>query len=73
MWDNQREPYNWQTKQLGFNDDRAEYTGNRTTFAIDALSNGFKMRSTYSALNQNDQTFIYMAFAEMPFKYANAR
>jgi len=39
----------------------------------DFLSNGFKIRSTNTNQNFNGQTFIYMAFAENPFKNANAR
>jgi hypothetical protein len=39
---------------------------------IDILSNGFKIRhSNYS--NTNGNVYIYMAFAEFPFKYSNAR
>ena len=44
---------------------------------IDFLSNGFKIRSTAAggttALNTSGSTYVYMAFAENPFKYANAR
>jgi len=40
---------------------------------IDILSNGFKPRNTDSSQNSNGNKFIYMAFAEAPFKYANAR
>jgi len=40
---------------------------------IDYLSNGFKLRQTGDSLNRSGQTYIYMAFAENPFKYANAR
>ena len=43
------------------------------TPAWDALSNGFKIRSTYSFSNTNGNTYIYAAFAENPFKYARAR
>ena len=39
---------------------------------IDFLSNGFKIRNTGGEDN-TAQSFIYMAFAEQPFKYANAR
>jgi hypothetical protein len=39
----------------------------------DLLSNGFKLRTTGAGRNALDGTYIYMAFAEMPFKYANAR
>ena len=41
---------------------------------LDFLSNGFKIRSTTAAVvNTSGGTYIYMAFAEAPFKYANAR
>ena len=40
---------------------------------LDFLSNGFKLRTTGSAVNGSGRTMIYMAFAEAPFKYANAR
>jgi hypothetical protein len=39
---------------------------------LDILSNGFKMRSS-TIQNASGGTYIYMAFAENPFKYANAR
>jgi hypothetical protein len=41
--------------------------------AFDFLSNGFKLRNTTSDHNSNGSTYIYMAFAEFPFKYALAR
>jgi len=40
---------------------------------IDYLSNGFKLRQVGGSLNGSGQTYIYMAFAENPFKYSNAR
>jgi hypothetical protein len=41
---------------------------------LDVLSNGFKIRSSASAdWNANGGTYIYAAFAENPFKNANAR
>ena len=39
----------------------------------DILSNGYKVRTTSSDQNTDGATYIYMAFAEQPFKYANAR
>jgi len=49
-------------------------SGSETTFTtLDFLSNGFKLRTTGTAYNGNGSTYIYMAFAEMPTKYANAR
>jgi len=44
-----------------------------TWSAKDFLSNGFKIRGNNYALNYSGDTYIYLAFAEQPFKYANAR
>lgn len=44
-----------------------------TRSAIDFLSNGFKLRSTDSPTNANGGNYVFMAFAEHPFKFANAR
>ena len=40
---------------------------------LDILSNGFKWRSTGSFHNTSGANYIFMAFSEQPFKYANAR
>jgi hypothetical protein len=48
-------------------------TAEVTAVDIDVLSNGFKLRTTDAAGNASGGTYIYMAFAESPFKYANAR
>jgi hypothetical protein len=47
----------------------AETTNDR----FDFLSNGFKNRSSSSANNRSGYSFIYLAFAESPFKTSNAR
>jgi hypothetical protein len=39
---------------------------------VDILSNGFKFRGTDGDHNAA-YNYIYIAFAETPFKYANAR
>ena len=45
-----------------------------TQWQIDILSNGFKVRSgAYNESNGNGTTYIYMAFAENPFKNSLAR
>ena len=43
-----------------------------TSTYMDFVSNGFKLRST-SGLVNDATTFVYMAFAEQPFKFSNAR
>lgn len=42
-------------------------------FPADILSNGFKPRSTGTNSNGSGATYIYMAFAETPFKYSLGR
>ena len=41
--------------------------------ATEFLSNGFKIRTTDGGWNASGENYIYMAFAENPFKYSNAR
>ena len=70
MHDTSRDPYNISTNNLFADSSGAEDTGDSI---IDLLSNGFKLRNTYARANASGGTYIYMAFAENPFKYANAR
>jgi hypothetical protein len=44
-----------------------------TNNVLDLISNGFKVRGTGVASNVNGGTYIYMAFAENPFKNSLAR
>lgn len=49
-------------------------TNNFSGYVIcDALSNGFKMRSSDAYGNTSGDTYIFAAFAEFPFKYGLAR
>jgi hypothetical protein len=46
----------------------AESTGEaESTYGIDFLSNGFKIRASHASRNTSGDTYIYMAFAENPF------
>lgn len=67
--DASRNPSNVANFDLYPNQSLAEITQS----TLDFLSNGFKLRVTDSDFNANGETYIYMAFAESPFKYANAR
>jgi hypothetical protein len=44
-----------------------------TSYPVDFLSNGFKLRTSDSTHNQNGSTYIFMAFAELPLKFSNSR
>ena len=68
-----RTPNNVSKTVLRANQSDAEVTSGDDSYSIDILSNGFKVRGVYGETNLNNNPFIYMAFAESPFKYANAR
>jgi hypothetical protein len=69
--DTARSPFNVASAVLLPNSSAAEATG---TDLVDILSNGFKIRHSSSGTNNNNgDTYLYMAFAEMPTTYANAR
>ena len=68
--DTARNTYNVSDKVLFPHSSAAENTG---TYLIDAVSNGFKLRDSASATNASGDTYIYMAFAENPFKQSLAR
>jgi hypothetical protein len=70
--DTTRREFNPVNVSLYPNLSNAEGTGE--TFRVqDTLSNGFKLRSSAAQCNASGGTYIYLAFAETPFKYANAR
>jgi len=68
--DTERDPYNVSEKTLFPNTSAAE---NTSLFDLDILSNGFKWRSVQTSENASGGTYIYMAFAEYPFKFSTAR
>jgi len=66
------------SKRVGYNADnprlRADTSGiEDDTGRLDIFSNGFKLTQTYAEANESGQTFLYMAFAESPQKFSNAR
>jgi len=69
LFDTARDTYNAVHKLLFAQLANVEDTSNAY---LDIVSNGFKIRSTGNGTN-NAVTYIYAAFAENPFKTANAR
>ena len=67
IYDNQRaNAYNpHETVAPRANDSSAESTA--STYGIDFVSNGVKLRGSGSGINGSGYSFIYMAFAENPF------
>ena len=70
MWDTSRSSYNASVNQLYANQNAAE---DADSAGIDILSNGFKPKRNSEYANLSGWTYIYMCFAENPFKYSLAR
>ena len=71
--DNKRDPYNQVVNGLIPNSANAEFVGNSANYGFDFVSNGFKAKGTTGGGNDSGGSYIYMAFAENPFKNSNAR
>ena len=71
IWNAGTYPYNVMNGELRAD----EATVENTLRKMDFVSNGFKLREgTYwGTTNASGGTYIYLAFAEQPFKYSNAR
>jgi len=72
IWDGTRVTYNPINTLLFPDQSVAESSGN-SAYNVDLLSNGFKWRTSNSQINGSGSTYIYMAFAENPFKNSLAR
>ena len=68
MYDDKRDTYNEMYKQLVAN---TNAPANTSEGRLDFVSNGIKWRIGDSY--HNDGNFVYIAFAESPFKTSNAR
>ena len=72
---------NWMimdSKRLGYNVENEYLTANTnddegSTTMLDLVSNGIKIRTSDQAVNRSGDDYLYIAFAESPFKTANAR
>lgn len=72
MLDTSRDTYNGMQNVLLAESSAAETTGSTPPYC-DAVANGFKLRSGNAYMNYSTSKYIYMAFAENPFKNALAR
>ena len=69
--DTKRSAYNEMVIGLLANTNDADSVS--SVYGTDTTANGFKIRYTHAGTNAHDGDYIYIAFAETPFKYANAR
>jgi hypothetical protein len=73
IFDVQRKIGNENNVWLIANANSAETTDTTTPIdSMDILSNGFKIRGADSRVNASTRTYIFAAFAENPYRYANA-
>ena len=77
VFDTARDPYNSGVtadfKRLLVHSSGAEATNHVNYTPPDILSNGFRLRHGSADKNYSGKRFIFFAFAETPFKFANAR
>jgi hypothetical protein len=81
MMKNMDGPDRWNlfdSKRIGYNSsNRPSFPNLNNTEAgdgfLDIFSNGFKIINSSTILNSNNETHVYVAFAEHPFKTARAR
>jgi hypothetical protein len=71
LMDSKRSPFNLTNDFLRPNASDAEYEALNSVW--DGVSNGFKIRGTGADVGASGGTYIYLAFAEHPFKHTNAR
>lgn len=69
IFDVARHPSNVNDNRLFANLSSAE----DSAYSLDLLSNGFKLRHSGSDFNTSGGTHIYLAFADQPAKFSNAR
>lgn len=69
IFDSTRNPYNAIGEELYPDEHTARWTGPQ----LDFLSNGVKLRNTYTSQNASGGKYLYLAFAESPFKTSRAR
>jgi hypothetical protein len=67
IFDSARSTTNVVNKFLGWNSTDGEGTGGD----VDFTSSGFKVRTSTTGVNTSGTTYLYMAWADVPFKYNN--
>jgi hypothetical protein len=71
IWDSSRSSVNVSEHSLIANASDSEITG--STYYIDMLSNGFKIRASTNDFNASGGSYIFAAWAESPFQTANSK
>ena len=68
--DTARDTFNPTDTIVWWNYDSAE-ASNSSSYAIDLLSNGFKIRTSQGDFNNSGSEYLWGAWGDIPFKYNN--
>ena len=71
VFDSARNTHNLVDKHVRWDGADAEATEPTGARKVDFLSNGFKVMADAASLNGSGDTYVYMAWADVPFKYNN--
>jgi len=71
IYDNKRDEYNPSWTTLATNNNLGQTSG--SGYDLDMISSGFKIRYNNNQFNDSSSDYIFIAFAESPFKHTNAR
>jgi hypothetical protein len=71
IWDTSRNTFNAAGSNLWAESSEAQTTS--SSYDVDILSTGFKLRNSHAGRNASSGNYIYIAFAEMPFRYSTSR
>ena len=72
IFDSKRNPFNPVDRRLYADITNSEAVGSSSDI-FDFTANGFKLRDSDTDVNYSGDTYIYLAFAESPFKNSRAR
>ena len=71
VFDSERSPTNLVSDNISWFPGGAETSEPTGARKIDFLSNGFKVMADAASINGQDDRYLYMAWADVPFKYSN--
>ena len=69
VFDTARDTHNYVSKHLTWDSDAQEYDG--SSYSLDVLSNGFKIRASWGQINTSGSDCIFGAWGDVPAKYNN--
>jgi hypothetical protein len=69
VFDTARDTKNYVSRHLVWDTGVQEYEG--SSYSLDILSNGFKIRASWGQINTNGGDYVFGAWGDVPFKYNN--